>query len=102
MEMLTETGRDSSDETKDFAVFSLTFYKVILYGSRAKGNYKNGSDIDLCFFGKDLTKDIIYKIDLVLDDLLLPYSFDLSIYKDLENQELKDHIDRIGTVFYSP
>ena len=76
--------------------------KVILYGSRAKGNYKNGSDIDLCFFGKDLTKDIIYKIDLVLDDLLLPYSFDLSIYKDLENQELKEHINRIGTVFYSP
>ena len=51
--------------------------EAILYGSRAKGNYKNGSDIDLTFKGKELNQDIIGKIDTELDDLLLPYMFDL-------------------------
>lgn len=74
--------------------------KVVLYGSRAKGNYKNGSDIDLCLFGQNIDLALLTKIDLALDDLLTPYSFDLSIYSHLSNQALISHIDRIGIVFF--
>lgn len=74
--------------------------KAVLYGSRAKGNYKNGSDIDLSLFGKELTYNIYANIVDALDDLLLPYKIDLSIFETLENTSLKEHIQRVGIVFY--
>lgn len=74
--------------------------KVVLYGSRAKGNFKNGSDIDLTFYGERLTLSMLHKIDNDLDDLLLPCTFDLSIFKHIDNTELVDHIKRVGLVFY--
>ncbi len=74
--------------------------KAVLYGSRAKGNFKNGSDIDLTLEGKNLSLSILYKIDNDLDDLLLPYTFDLSIFKHIDNADLIDHIKRVGVVFY--
>ena len=74
--------------------------KAVLYGSRAKGNYKNGSDIDLTLYGKDLTLNVLYKIDQELDDLLLPYTFDLSIFERLSDPDFIDHIQRVGVVFY--
>lgn len=74
--------------------------KAVLYGSRAKGNYKNGSDIDLTLHGKDLTLNMLYKIDEELDDLLLPYTFDLSIFERLSDPDFIDHIQRMGVVFY--
>jgi predicted nucleotidyltransferase len=61
---------------------------VILYGSRAKGP---GSDIDLTLKGKGLNL-ILNKISLELDDLLLPYMFDLSIYHHIKQNDLIDHI----------
>lgn len=73
---------------------------VILYGSRAKDNYKNGSDIDFTFKGKNLTISILYKIEEDLDEFDLPYSFDLSIYVHIDNEKLREHINRVGTVFY--
>lgn len=75
--------------------------KVILYGSRAKGNFKPSSDIDLTFVGELLNQTILNKISWELDDLLLPYTFDLSIYHHLDNSDLIDHIERIGIVFYT-
>jgi predicted nucleotidyltransferase len=75
--------------------------KAILYGSRAKGNYKNGSDIDLTLFGgDDLTLNVLYKIMEEIDDLLLPYTFDLSIFHQISDQDVIDHIRRVGIVFY--
>lgn len=75
--------------------------KAILYGSRAKGNYKNGSDIDLTLCGgADLTINILYKILNELDDLLLPYTIDLSIFTQISNLELIEHIRRVGVTFY--
>ncbi|MFQ5543922.1 MAG: nucleotidyltransferase domain-containing protein [Nitrospiria bacterium] len=74
--------------------------KVILYGSRAKGDFKNGSDIDLTLEGKNLSLSIVHKIGNDLDDLLLPYTFDLSIFNQIDNPDLIDHIKRIGIVFY--
>ena len=74
--------------------------EVILYGSRAKGNYKPGSDIDLTIKGKELNLKLLNKISLELDDLLLPYTFDLSIYNHIKQPDLIDHIVRVGKVFY--
>ena len=74
--------------------------KVVLYGSRAKGNYKNGSDIDLTLIGKDINIQDINKIHLELDELYLPYSFDISIFEKLENIDLVEHINRIGITIY--
>jgi uncharacterized protein len=70
--------------------------KVVLYGSRAKGNFRDGSDIDLSLGGDDIQFSLLQKIELELDDLLLPYTFDLSAYSELKSDELKEHIDRVG------
>ena len=78
-----------------------TLEKVTLYGSRAKGNYHNGSDIDLTLEGKKLTARTLYRIDEELEELLLPYTFDLSLLKEIDNSDLLGHIRRIGIVFYS-
>ena len=60
--------------------------RVLLYGSRAKGNFKAGSDIDLTLYGGALTHDLLNEISLELDDLFLPYTIDLSIFDDLNHQ----------------
>lgn len=74
--------------------------QAILYGSRAKGNYRVGSDIDLCLRGDDLTLPQLLKIGNELDDLLLPYKIDLSLFHTLDNPELIEHIQRVGVAFY--
>ncbi len=74
--------------------------EAVLYGSRAKGNYKPGSDVDLTLKGKLLNLKLLNKISLDFDDLLLPYTFDLSIYHHITNPDLINHIERVGKVFY--
>ncbi len=74
--------------------------KVILYGSRAKGNYRPSSDIDITLFGENLTLSELQLIENEIDDLLLPYKFDVSIYNQISNIELIEHIDRVGKVLY--
>ena len=75
--------------------------KAILYGSRAKGNFKNRSDIDLTLLGKDdLTLNILCRIMDEIDNLLLPYTIDLSIFKHINDPDMLDHIQRVGVVFY--
>lgn len=75
--------------------------KAILYGSRAKGNFKKGSDIDLTLTGKGLSLSLVNKIRAEIDDLPLPYSFDISIWEQISSADLIDHIKRRGVVFYS-
>ena len=74
---------------------------AILYGSRAKGDFKPGSDVDLTLIGKKLNLKLLNKISLDLDDLLLPYTFDLSIYHHINNPDLIEHIERVRKIFYS-
>ena len=75
--------------------------KALLYGSRAKGNYKNGSDIDLTLLGKNLSlRGHIYPLQGELDKLYLPYTFDLSVFSKLDNLELIEHILGVGKSFY--
>ncbi len=74
--------------------------KVVLYGSRAMGNYKNGSDIDLTMYGSALTFDDLNNIAGELEESSIPYLVDLSIFYVLDHAKLKDHIKRHGRVFY--
>jgi predicted nucleotidyltransferase len=75
--------------------------KVVIYGSRAKGNFQRGSDIDITLKGIDLDSNLLQEIMLQLDDLLLPYTFDVSLFRHIENSELKNHIARVGKVLYA-
>ena len=95
-------GLDDKVVEKIRAVFSHYpgIEQAILYGSRAKGNYRNGSDIDLTFIGNGLSPETLYRLDQELDELLLPYTFDLSLFTDIDHQGLRDHIARVGKVFY--
>ncbi len=79
-------------------VFSkhIQIIKVILYGSRAKGNFKPGSDIDLTLVAPQMNLSELLKIENELDDLLLPYKIDLSLIHHIDNQDLLDHISRVG------
>ena len=73
---------------------------AILYGSRAKGDYKPGSDIDLTLLGEQLDHHDLLKIMGELDDLLLPYTIDLSIFHMIDHEALRDHIQRVGQELY--
>ena len=75
--------------------------KALLYGSRAMGNYEPGSDIDLTLKGESLNVKQLNSIECELDDLLLPYELDLSIFHQIDNPDLLDHIKRKGVVFYT-
>lgn len=74
--------------------------KVIIYGSRSKGNYKTGSDIDLTMIGEKLTSQDRSDIFHELDDLPIPYTIDLSIFATLNHADLIDHINRVGKIFF--
>jgi predicted nucleotidyltransferase len=74
--------------------------KAVLYGSRAKGNYKNGSDIDLTLQGNGLDYHELLKIMGELDDLLLPYTIDLSLFNMIDHAGLREHIQRVGQELY--
>lgn len=74
--------------------------RATLFGSRAKGTHKPGSDIDLTLHGERLTPALLAEVAEALDDLLLPYTVDLSIYGTLNHAALQEHIGRVGKVLY--
>ena len=73
--------------------------KVIIYGSRALGNYKHNSDIDLAVVG-NLKWDFIGHLLEELDSLSTPYLYDVTDYNRITIPELKKHIDDCGKIFY--
>lgn len=73
-----------------------------LYGSRAKGNFKPGSDIDICLDGSELTFRTMLSIANALNALELPQKIDLILRNLVDNPEFLSEIDRTGTVFYQP
>jgi predicted nucleotidyltransferase len=95
-------GLEQDDIDQINRIFTLypNIEKVILYGSRAKGNFRPGSDIDLAMEGENLNLSEQMEIEDKLDDLLLPYKIDLSIKQHIRNKDLIGHIDRVGKVFY--
>src|SRR6478752_8268971 len=99
---MMDTGLNSLDIEKIQSVLNRypAVEKAILYCSRAKGNFKPASDIDLTLVGKNLNLTIQQRIENELDDLLLPYKFDISIHHIISNKELLDHIERVGKLLY--
>jgi predicted nucleotidyltransferase len=81
----------------------LSSYKGIdsdfIYGSKAKGNFKVGSDIDLTIIENSLTFKEFLEIENAFDDLLLTYKIDLSLKRKISNVDLLLHIDRVGKLF---
>jgi predicted nucleotidyltransferase len=74
--------------------------KVLIFGSRSKGNYRAGSDIDLAVIGNDIDYNLLLSILCEIDDLELLYSVDLLDYQKKRGTPIGDHIDRVGQVFY--
>lgn len=74
---------------------------VLIYGSRAKGNFRPGSDIDLTIKSAEIPFMEFMQIENQIDDLMLPYTVDLSQYRQIENADLIAHIDRVGVEIYA-
>jgi uncharacterized protein len=76
--------------------------EAVLYGSRAKGNYRNGSDIDLSLkTNEDFTHSNLLRLMDDFEDSDMPYLVDVSVYEELSNPDLKAHIDRVGIILYT-
>lgn len=73
---------------------------VILYGSRAKGNYRKYSDVDITLTGNGLTISDQYKLENLLYESDLPYFYDVSILDKITNPDLVDHIRRRGITIW--
>lgn len=73
--------------------------KALLYGSRAMGTHRPGSDIDLTLVG-NIPDAEIQQLIQELEETPLPYKFDVSCMSDIDNASLIDHIQRRGIVFY--
>lgn len=99
---MTKFGLSETTIEKICAVFAgfPVIEKAVLYGSRARGNFKAGSDIDLTLYGEALSRDLLLTVSCALDDLMLPYTIDLSVFDTLNHAELKEHIERLGVLFY--
>ena len=75
--------------------------EAIVFGSRAKGNFKAGSDVDIAIKGKAIDHSCIAGLSFFLnEETSLPYFFDIVHYEEITEQELARHIDRVGKVFY--
>ncbi|MEN9303386.1 MAG: hypothetical protein RL264_1815 [Bacteroidota bacterium] len=73
--------------------------KVLLFGSRAIGTYRPNSDIDLCLYGEHLNLTLLNRLEEKLDDLLLPYRFDLLVHSRIKNADFLEHIALFGKEF---
>ena len=74
--------------------------KVLIFGSRSKGNFRAGSDIDLAIVGKGIDYNLLLTIQCEIDDLDMLYSIDLLDYNKEKGTPIGDHIDRVGQIFY--
>lgn len=74
--------------------------KVVIFGSRATGDYKYNSDIDICIFGEEVTQRDITMIKYEIDEIYTPISIDVVVFKSLSKTELIDNILKDGVVIY--
>ncbi len=75
--------------------------EAIVFGSRAKGKYKPGSDVDIAIKGKEITHSCVSSLSFILnEESLLPYFFDIVHYEGTTERDLVQHIDRFGKILY--
>lgn len=87
-------------EITSILIKNQNIHKIVLFGSRAKGTYKDGSDVDIALKGANLKLDDIIDASLEIDKLFLPYKFDFVLYDRIKEKTLIEHIDRVGIVLY--
>lgn len=75
--------------------------KVLLFGSRARGNNRYNSDVDLCIFGKNITNLILAKISMDVNELDTCLSFDILLMNELSKDGLINNILKEGIVIYN-
>ncbi len=93
----TGLNQQTLDHPKQILLAQPKVAEVILFGSRAQGNYRAGSDIDLALKSTDIINfSELAHMQNQLDSLMLPYKIDLVIYNNIQNQALIQHIDRVG------
>ena len=73
--------------------------KAVVYGSRALGTHRAGSDIDITLIGR-MPWSELNEIETDLDKLNLPYTIDLSLESQIESQALRQHIEEHGQQLY--
>lgn len=99
---MKNSGLTTKDQQETLAVFKKfpEIESVFLFGSRAMGNYKPGSDVDLALVGK-IDFSTIARVKALLEEhSSMPYFFDIIHYNTIENIDLKRHIDEKGVVVY--
>lgn len=75
--------------------------EVIIFGSRAMGNHKKGSDVDIALKGMDVSRKTVIRLaDDLNEEYPLPYFFDVINYNDIKDEELKKHIDTVGKTIF--
>jgi len=75
--------------------------KAMIFGSRAMGNYKNASDIDIAIFGKNIGLQTVSRLyNLLNEELSIPYFIDVVHFETIKNKELKEHILNKGKIIY--
>ncbi|MBI2026299.1 MAG: nucleotidyltransferase domain-containing protein [Deltaproteobacteria bacterium] len=99
---MTNFGLPQEMVHKIHSVFSQAkkIKRVRVFGSRALGHYREGSDIDLAVDAHDLNLDDILTLRLQLEDILFPYRIDLVDVARIDEKELRAHIERVGKVIY--
>lgn len=94
------TQRDLAEIADTLSAFP-EIEEAVLFGSRAKGNYKPGSDIDIAIKGKAIEQSCVNSLSYALnEESSLPYFFDIIHYESISEQALIDHIDRVGSQIY--
>jgi predicted nucleotidyltransferase len=98
-----KTGLTANDLQQILLVLkqSAEVEQAVIFGSRAKGNFKTGSDVDLALKGKNLSPEAVTHIAYLLnEETLLPYSFDVVKFETINSTELTEHINRVGIRIY--
>jgi len=95
-------GISQSAENIIFSIFSKyeQILEVILYGSRAKGNYNERSDLDLVICKSKIDRKILGEVIQEINDSNFPYTIDLQVLENISNEKLIEHIERVGEIFY--
>lgn len=75
--------------------------QAVLYGSRAKGTNKPFSDVDIALMGEELSQKDVKELLSIIYDTNFPYQVDIVLFHTLKNQDLIEHIQRVGVVIYS-
>ena len=74
--------------------------EVVLYGSRAKGNHNDRSDVDMVICNSKIDRHVLGEIILEINNSNFPYTIDIQLFENLKNEKLIEHILRVGKTFY--